>query len=143
MTRHPNDKTVRQSLVWKIQTKKLWNPVRFLAQKYIDIIARESTLAPEKRRLLHTHLYQFMKKYPGYMKDNKPIIENTKDNIKMQTSMKKTKSLNRKLLTQLLSPRKLRSKTELKSPVKTEVGAKRGRKGTRSEIPKEKPRKEK
>ena len=63
------------------------------------------------------------------MKDNEPIIENMKDDIKLQTSMKKMKSLNRKLLTQLLSPR-IRSKIELKSPVdiKTEVGVKRGKK---------------
>ena len=103
---HPDrfkDKTVRRSRVWKIQTKKLLNPVRFLAQKYVDNITRESTLAPEKRRLLHTHLYQFTKKIPWYMKDNKPIVENTKDDVKLQTSMKKTKSLNKKLLTQLLN----------------------------------------
>ena len=49
----------------KYKLKKLLNPVRFFAQKYVDDIARESTLAPEKRRLLHTHLYQVMKKYPG------------------------------------------------------------------------------
>ena len=112
----------------KYKPKKLSNPVRFLAQKYVDNIARESTLAPEKRRLLHTHLYQFTKKIPWYMKDNKPVVENTKDDVKLQTSMKKMKSLNKKLLTQVLSPRKLRSKTELKSPVKTEVGVKRGKK---------------
>ena len=44
--------------------------------------------------------------------------------------MKKNKKPNKKLLTQLLSPRKLRSNTELKSPVdvKTEVGVKREKK---------------
>ena len=42
------------------------------------------------------------------MKDNEPVVENMKDDVKLQTSMKKMKSLNRKLLMQLLSPRKLR-----------------------------------
>ena len=76
----------------KYKPKKLSNTVRFLAQKYVDDIARESTLAPEKRRLLHTHLYQFTKKIPWYMKDNEPVAENTKDNVKLQTSMKKQRT---------------------------------------------------
>ena len=143
--KHPNDKTARRSRVWKIQTKKTIKPSKISCTKIRQRYRNRVYLSTRKEKVVTHTSIPIYEKIPWYMKDNKPVIEKMKDDVKLQTSMKKMKSLNRKLLTQLLSPRKLRSKTKLKSPVdvKTEVGVKRRKKGTRFEIPKNKPRKEK
>ena len=38
----------------------LSNPMRLLAQDFIDDIANDSTVSPEKRKLLHTHLAKYV-----------------------------------------------------------------------------------
>ena len=43
---------------------KLSNPICFLAQQYVDSIVNESSMSPEKRRLLYPYLHQFAKHIP-------------------------------------------------------------------------------
>ena len=53
----------------KKKPQKLSNPIRFLAQQYIDGIAQHASVSPPKRHLLHMDLSQFTKNIPWYMKD--------------------------------------------------------------------------
>ena len=46
----------------------LSNPMRLLAQDFIDDIANDSTVSPEKRKLLHTHLAKYLQQIPLYLK---------------------------------------------------------------------------
>ena len=50
----------------------LSNPMRLLAEDFIDDIARDSTVSPEKRKLLHTHLSKYVQQILLYLtKKNK------------------------------------------------------------------------
>ena len=44
--------------------QKLPNPIRFLAQQYVNRIAQDASVSPPKHHLLHTHLSQFKKNIP-------------------------------------------------------------------------------
>ena len=46
----------------------LSNPIRFLAQDFVDGIAKDSSVSPEKRCLFYTHLSQYIKKISLYLK---------------------------------------------------------------------------
>ena len=55
----------------------LSNPMRFFTQKYINKIARDSSISKEKRRLLFRHLTHYVNKIPLYLK-RRVLITNSK-----------------------------------------------------------------
>ena len=46
----------------------LSNPMQLFVQDFIDDIARDSTVSPEKCKLLHTHLSKYAQQIPLYLK---------------------------------------------------------------------------
>ena len=103
----------------KQRPKRLTNPVRPLAQCYIDSITRKSSLLPVKHCLLHSYLSTYIKCIPWYMKDSSTKnIETTTDDLPKSWLKRKRQdsrpSKHKTLLTRLLSPKKLCSKTEIK-----------------------------
>ena len=108
-------------IVGKQRPKQLTNPVRPLAQCYIDSITRNSSLSPIKHHLLHSYLSTYIKRIPWYMKDSSSTknIETTTDDLPKSWLLKRKRqdsrpSKQKMLLTRLLSPKKLHSKTEIK-----------------------------
>ena len=112
-------KQLDEVIVGKQRPKQLTNPVRPLAQCYIDSITRNSSLSLVKCHLLHSYLSTYIKCIPWYMKDSftKKNIETTTDDLPKLLKRKRQDSCPSKhktLLTRLLSPKKLHSKTEIK-----------------------------
>ena len=118
-------KQLEEVIPGKQRAIRLVNPVRPLAQCYVDSITRDALLSLVKRRLLHSYLSTYVKCIPWYMKDSstKQNIETTTDDLPKDNSWLKRKrqdkadsrpSKHKMLLTRLLSPKKLRSKTEIK-----------------------------
>ena len=125
-------KQLDEVIVGKQRPKRLTNPVRPLAQCYIDSITRNSSLSPVKHRLLHSYLSTYGKCIPWYMKDfsTKKNIETTTDNLPKSWLLKRKKqdshpSKHKTLLTRLLSPKnyvqRLRSKSRKSPPEKDPI----------------------
>ena len=121
-------KQLDEVIAGKQRPKGLTNPVRPLAQRYVDSITRNSSLSPVKRRLLHSYLSTYVKRIPWYMKDSSTKnIETTTDDLpkswlkrKRQDKVDSRPSKHKTLLTRLLSPKSYvqrpRSKSRRKSP---------------------------
>ena len=113
-------KQLEEVIAGKQRPKRLTNPVRPLAQCYIDSITRNRYLSTVKRCLLHSYLSTYVKCIPWYMKDSSTKnIETTTDDLPKSWLLKRKRqdshpSKHKMLLTRLLSPKKLCSKTEVK-----------------------------
>ena len=113
-------KQLDEVIASKQRPKRLTNPVRPLAQCYIDSITRNSSLSPVKRHLLHSYLSTYVKRIPWYMKDSSTKnIETTTDDLPKSWLLKRKRedsrpSKHKMLLTRLLSSKKLCLKTEIK-----------------------------
>ena len=60
-------KQLNEVISGKQRNIPLSNPMRFLAQKFANDIANDSTASPEKRRLLFTHLSKYVNQIPLYL----------------------------------------------------------------------------
>ena len=103
-------KQLDEVIAGKQGPKQLTNPVRPLAQRYIDSITRNSSLSPVKRHLLHSYLSTYVKHIPWYMKDSSTKnIETTTDDLPKSWLKRKKQdshpSKHKTLLTRLLSPK--------------------------------------
>ena len=75
-------KQLDEVIAGKQRPKRLTNPVRPLAQCYVDSITRNSSLSPIKHRLLHLYLSTYLKRIPWYIKDSSTKnIESTTDDL--------------------------------------------------------------
>ena len=114
-------KQLDEVVVGKHKVNKLSNPIRPLAQRYVDSITENSSLSPAKKAVLRSYLDTYVSKILWYMKvDKKEQATNTDAAAGEKKSLKRKRpdlpppKKHKTILTQLLSPKKLRSKKEIR-----------------------------
>ena len=113
----------------KHKVNKLSNLIRPLAQRYVDSITKNSSLSPAKKAVLRSYLDTYVSKIPWYMKaDKKEQATNTageKKSLKRKQSDLPPPKKHKTILTQLLSPKKLRSKKEIRKKMTKSIPIKK------------------
>ena len=119
-------KQLDEVVAGKQKLKSLSNPIRPIAQCYVDIITRDSSLSPAHRQVFHSYLNTHIDKIPFYLRGiNEEKSTNTgapqsgnRSNVKRKIIIAtvghdQQKKQHKTLLTKLLSPKKLHSRKEL------------------------------
>ena len=71
-------KQLDEVVAGKQKLKSLSNPIRPIAQRYVDIITRDSSLSPAHRQVFHSYLNTHIDKIPFYLRGiNKEKSTNT------------------------------------------------------------------
>ena len=75
-------KQLDEVVVGKQKLKSLSDPIRPIAQRYVDIITRDSSLSPAHRQVFHSYLNTYIDKIPFYYEVS------TKKNLQTQVHHK-------------------------------------------------------
>ena len=146
-------KQLDEVVVGKEKLKRLSHPIRPIAQCYIDIITRDSSLSPAHRQIFRSYLNTYVNKIPFYLRGDTTNKKSTNTDAQSDRSNLKRKittaivertdqqKKHKTLLTKLLSPKKLRSRKELKQKVKRTVQVILAKKvkASKKKLPKKKP----